>query len=210
MNLDIINQIKNSEKVDNNLVNRSVELEKIMMDNLNGLEEYLVSWAELDKNDSDDLYSRVIIRSIFIVSTCIIVFLLISVYIVKVFRNQMKEITLVLSELAEGNLDIDLKIENNTEFDEMKVFINQTVNKFNQIVKGVKEKSSDLDERAEVLSIISEELSSSVASVFDAVKNVTNGSEEQASDMIEVTESLNKFSNTVEGFVVNLHYLNNN
>ena len=77
MNLDIINQIKNSEKVDNNLVNRSVELEKIMMDNLNGLEEYLVSWAELDKNDSDDLYSRVIIRSIFIVSTCIIVFLLI-------------------------------------------------------------------------------------------------------------------------------------
>ena len=66
MNLDIINQIKNSEKVDNNLVNRSIELEKIMMDNLNGLEEYLVSWAELDKNDSDDLYSRVIIRSIFI------------------------------------------------------------------------------------------------------------------------------------------------
>ena len=210
VNLDIINQIKNSEKVDNNLVNRSVELEKIMMDNLNGLEEYLVSWAELDKNDSDDMYSRVIIRSIFIVSTCIIVFLLISVYIVKVFRSQMKEITLVLSELAEGNLDIDLKIENNNEFDEMKVFINETVNKFNQIVKGVKEKSSDLDERAEVLSIISEELSSSVASVFDAVKNVTNGSEEQASDMIEVTESLNKFSNTVEEFVVNLHYLNNN
>ena len=52
VNLDIINQIKNSEKVDNNLVNRSVELEKIMMDNLNGLEEYLVSWAELDKNDT--------------------------------------------------------------------------------------------------------------------------------------------------------------
>lgn len=42
------------------------------------------------------------------------------------------------------------------------------------------------------------------------MKNVTNGSEEQASDMIEVTESLNKFSNTVEEFVVNLHYLNNN
>lgn len=208
--VDVMERLKNGELVDQVVKGRLHELEIELNENLVGIVDYLRGWADTDKQDNDALNESN--KYIYITSmvVCVFIFIFVSTYIVKTLSRQVKEISFTLEDIAEGNLDIRLEHNNNNEFDEIKEYINRTIESIKNVIKSLKENSSIIDEKAEGLSTVSKEVSSSVENMTLAIENVASGTNEQAADMVKIISVLEDFSNIVVKFTNNIEHLEEN
>ncbi|GAA0077731.1 methyl-accepting chemotaxis protein [Clostridium sp. CTA-5] len=205
---EALNLYKNGQTLDNTSKQRLAELEKTIDENVEWLKSYIKEWAVNDKTSCSNLYKSAMITYLAAIVICIVVFSFIALKIVEMFKKEVKEINGALEEVASGNLSIKAEIDGNNEFDQMKKYINRTIESFSNIVGGLKGKSTDIDTKSEDLKVVSESLTSSVNNISEAIGNVATGAEEQAGDMVEITTILNNFSNNIDNFIDNLQYLN--
>lgn len=210
MLLGIMDKYESGEEVSKEEFDSLAKYEAVLMENSKALVEYLDYWATYDIEDAIDkstkskgTYYVFVICSVSILS-------IISIVIIKLFIKNTKIINDTLKKVSEGNLDVILICDGNSEFDEMKLSINTTVRNIENIVKGIKERSLDVDNRAEVLSTISGELSQAVGNSHIAIENITSSVEEQAKDLNDVTNILGEFSNSISEFIENVNFLDNN
>lgn len=176
---------------------------------LNDLQDYDIKLAEKDKTESNQIFVKNRSILIGIIIFCIIIFALLSVRTVKNFNGFLKEIDGILKEMSAGNLDLDIKKECENEFEEMKMYIQSTINNFGNIIKSLKNKSNSINSSSENLSTISEEMASSSDNISAAISDVAKGTGDQAGNLVDITNILDDFANSIKEVVNGLDEVNN-
>ncbi|WP_051931678.1 methyl-accepting chemotaxis protein [Clostridium sp. KNHs214] len=175
---------------------------------LDDLRIYDTEWSERDKIESNKVYSTNRTTLIISLILCISIFTILSVLTVRVLKSYLKEIDDILKEMSYGNLDIEIKSTGKNEFEQMKKYIQNTVNGFSNIIREIKEKSQLINTSSENLSAISEEMASSSENVSTAINDVAKGTGEQAESLVDISTILNDFGHAIKEMTNNLNNLN--
>src|SRR3712207_228756 len=117
-------------------VNIGTKIEK----DLDSLQKYDLEWAKKDKLESDTIFkvNRNVLITILVLS--IIIFAMVSTFIINGLKKYIKEVDDILKEIEKGNLDIDIEIKGSNELEYMKKSIKNTVKSFSNTVKDLKDK----------------------------------------------------------------------
>ena len=165
--MDMITKYEKGETVTEEAMDLLNKNEEVLVSNSTSLIEYLNYWAAEDIGEAISKSNKAKIMYIIFVISSIIIFTLISIVIIKRFTKEMKS------------------------------SINTTLGNIENIIKGIKDRSSDVDNRAEVLSTVSVELSNAVGNSHDSIENITNSVEEQAKNLKDVNDILALFSDSI-------------
>ena len=186
-------------------------LENIILSNLEGLQEYVRGYAEEDYSENSKIYKAARIENIIIISLATTGVILISVLVFIIAKKEMAYITECLEKIAAGDLCVNMKILNSrNEIAIIKKYINNITSNFAHILKGLQDKSNDIDVKSGNLMAVSEELVTSINNIDIAIGDASTGTSEQASDMLEISSILNTFSEKIDDFSNNIEFLSNN
>lgn len=160
-------------------------------------------------SELDSLKISVIVSSIvFIVIGFAIVYIIASS-----ISNGIKSTSKHLELLAEGNLCeevspkyLKLKDEVGNMTNSMKVMQES----LGQMIRRIKDNSSNINIQSESLSSVSEEIASVSQNVTEAISEVAKGTSNQSEDLIHITEILNEFSHKLSGMVMEIQTVDSN
>lgn len=195
----------NSSKEDDG---RILSLELIALQNLDYVKETLQELSIQEKLHIEKDTIKAAITNGLLIVLCMTLFAFIATVILKVFNKQMKDINKTLNQVANGNLAVNINTEGKTEFDEIKGYVHKTTNSFGGIIRDIKRSSEDINVKSESLSQVSIELASSSNNILATMENISKGTEEQASYIVEVTSILNSFGDKIEEFINSLGRVN--
>ncbi|WP_143317707.1 methyl-accepting chemotaxis protein [Clostridium sp. HBUAS56017] len=146
-----------------------------------------------------------------------IVFILIGLAILYIIANSIskgiKSTSKHLELLAGGNLCeevppkyLKLKDEVGDMTNSMKVMQESLGN----MIRRIKENSSNINMQSESLSSVSEEIANVSQNVTEAISEIAKGTSNQSEDLINVTDILNEFSNKLSEMVTEIHVVDSN
>ena len=174
---------------------------------LNNLEQYDIKIAEENKIESDKIYS--INKNVLMVllAAGVMMLFLISTITTKTLKKYLREIDGILKKVAEGNLDIEIESYGKNEFEVMKLHIKNTIDSFGGMIKTLKYKINTINSSSEDLGAISEEMASSTENISTAIEDVAKGTGEQAESLVDITNILNNFGDSIKSLVEELNQL---
>ncbi|WP_027623019.1 methyl-accepting chemotaxis protein [Clostridium lundense] len=180
------------------------EIEK----SLNDLQNYDIKLAEKSKLESNKIFitNRNILISIIVF--CIIIFAILSSITFRNFNGFLKEIDSILKQMSLGNLQLEIKKQGENEFEEMKKYIQDTINNFGKIIRDLKSRTNSVDYSSEHLSTISEEMAYSSNNISTAINDVAKGTCDQAGNLVDINNILNNFGNNIKKVVNGLSEVN--
>lgn len=146
-----------------------------------------------------------------------ILFLLIGFGLVYIIANSIskgiKSTSKHLDLLAKGNLCEEVSSKYLKSKDEVGVMTNSMKimqNSLREMINRIKENSGSINMQSENLSAVAQEISSASLNVAEAINQVAEGTGSQSSDLISVTEILDKFSNKLSGMVSEIKIVDSN
>ncbi|SQB32975.1 methyl-accepting chemotaxis protein [Clostridium cochlearium] len=204
-----LGRAKKGEKLTENENNKLINIGEKIETSLDELEKYDIKYAKEDKIESEKIYRNNKNLLMGLLTACIIVFSLIVVVIVKTLKGYLKEIDIILKEVSQGNLDVEIESDGKNEFEIIKLHIQDAVNNFGEMIKGLKLKINSINSSSENLSAISKEMASSTENISTAIDDVAKGTGEQASNLVDITNILNSFGESIKNLVEELNKLKN-
>lgn len=159
---------------------------------------YEKSEADTKANSEKALHeeTNVIFTVIFLIS--IILISGISIVVIVLIKNSIKEFDRKLKAISNG----DLKVEKNTlltnEFGVMHNSLDKTVDAISQILGIIKKECSEVENESGNLEAISEEMNLSVKQSSDAIGSVTKETTEQAEELIFINKTMESFGQALE------------
>ena len=146
-----------------------------------------------------------------------IVFILVGLGIIYIIANNIangiKSTSKHLKLLAEGNLCEEISIKYLSQKDEIGEMTNSMKvmqESLGNMIKHVKENSSNINSQSENLSSISEEIANVSQNVTEAISEIAKGTSTQSEDLIHITEILDEFSNKLSGMVREIQVVDSN
>lgn len=173
----------------------------IYEDNLNAEKEYY---------KSQKIYRESLTAFISIVSISFLVLAAIAILIITIVKKSSKEIINILNTIAQGNLNINLNTESNNEFGMMKRALNTTIKNISKMILEIKGKSEDINKSSKVLYSISEEMTVSANEVASSIQETAAGSSHQAGDLIDISQMLSKFNQSIVAMVKSIEDVDRN
>jgi methyl-accepting chemotaxis protein len=137
---------------------------------------------------------EIIIISLIVQLITIVVGVLISKNITTPITNVVNK----LDDFAQGDFTIEFKNNRNDETKKLTDALNQSVYGLKQLLKETKEDMDELKNISSYLKSSSEEMEVSSRSVSGSVTEVAQGIEEQDSNILYVTKSIDKFGQALE------------
>jgi methyl-accepting chemotaxis protein len=137
---------------------------------------------------------EIIIISLIVQLITIVVGVLISKNITTPITNVVNK----LDDFAQGDFTIEFKNNRNDETKKLTDALNQSVYGLKQLLKETKEDMDELRNISSYLKSSSEEMEVSSRSVSESVTEVAQGIEEQDSNILYVTKSIDKFGQALE------------
>ncbi|PJI07395.1 MULTISPECIES: methyl-accepting chemotaxis protein [Clostridium] len=137
--------------------------------------------------------------------------ILVTYFIADKISKKIKYSEEVLNVLATGDFSKDIRgkyLESKDEIGNMVNSMSLMKNSISSIIKAFRNTSDKIENNSQNLSNISENMKSSSNNVSIAIQEVANGAGNQANDLVEITNSLNVFSDGLEGIVSNLKDIN--
>ena len=146
-----------------------------------------------------------------------VIFILVGLGIIYIISNSVangiKSTSKHLELLAKGNLCeevspkyLKLKDEVGHMTNSMKVMQES----LGQMIRRIKDNSSNINMQSESLSSVSEEIANVSQNVTEAISEVAKGTSNQSEDLIHITEILNEFSNKLSGMVMEIQTVDSN
>lgn len=157
--------------------------------------------AEKKYYQSQKIYQESLTTFISIVSLSLAVLLIISALIINIVKKSSKEIINALEKIAQGNFNINLNTESNNEFGVMKKALNRTIKNIAKMILEIKHKAENIESSSEALYSISEEMTVSCNEVASSIHETAKGSSNQAGDLIEISQVLNEFNQSIAAMV---------
>jgi methyl-accepting chemotaxis protein len=127
----------------------------------------------------------------------VVFFVLLFIVIILFSKKLNKNISILqsnLNQIENKDLSKDIVLKTNDEIEEIGVTINVFKKKINDILKLIRNSTTNVFEESVVLSNISSQISTSFHEVSSSIGQVTKGAEGQSEDLIRITNTLNEFS----------------
>lgn len=128
----------------------------------------------------------------------VIFFVLLFVVIIIFSKRLNKNISMLqsnLNQIENKDLSKDIVLKTNDEIEEIGATINIFKRRVNDILKLMRNSTTNVFEESVVLSNISSQISTAFHEVSSSIGQVTKGTEGQSEDLIRITNTLNEFSN---------------
>lgn len=200
--------IKSSGSVSSDDKKHLQSLFETISSSLSELDLYLNDFIIEEKELSNTLYINMRIQFILIILISIILFITVAYFVINLLKTELLSILSALNTISSGDLSQKIISNGETEFDEMKAYINKIIDNLSTVINSLKDKSHNIDDKSNELMMVSEELSASSSNILYTVENISAATENQASDIIEITYILNNFSKTIADFITDLNYVN--
>jgi methyl-accepting chemotaxis protein len=168
---------------------------------LSQIRDYNEKQANLVNESSNVLFLNTFTVMLAIFASCVVFFLAVSFFIMKIIKNSAREMIHCMEVVADGDFTIELDTHRKDEFGLMKNSLSKTISNISVMLKDLKNKTHAIDTQSESLSLISDEMASSAESVAVSVSQVSSGASSQAQELITITETLNEFSEKLENMV---------
>jgi methyl-accepting chemotaxis protein len=169
------------------------------------LVEYQKQLAKMQSDNSKKLYQHNMVVFIAIFGISILVLTIISISIILVIRNSIKNFIDKLNILSNGDFTVKFSTELNNEFGIMHNAVGKTVDSISNILATVKNDSTCIAEQAISLSTISEQMHASIEEVVSSVQSVSQGSNNQAEELIDMSTQLKSFGESLEGITKSIN-----
>jgi len=162
------------------------------------LVQYQKDKATKEINNSKSLYEKNTIMFISIIGVSILILALMSIGIIHMIRNSIKEFINKVSVLSEGDFTVKFDTELTNEFGVMKNALGKTISSIATTISKIKNDSVCANEHCISLSSVSEEMKGSIDEVSNAIQDVANGSFEQASQLMSINNNISSFGEKIE------------
>lgn len=196
---NIINQRKNGIVPDPQITNVAMgvygtELQKKTEAILN----YEKSEADIKSKSEKVLHEETngIFTVIFLIS--IILISGISMIVIMLIKDSIKEFESKLKAISSGNLKVQKNTLLTNEFGVMHNSLDKTVDGISQILGIIKKECSEVENESGNLEAISEEMNLSVKQSSDAIGSVTKETTEQAEELIFINKTMESFGQALE------------
>lgn len=196
---DIIAQRKKDIVPDPQITNVAMgeygtELQKKTAEILN----YEKKQANIKENSEKALHekTKVIFTVIFLIS--IILISGISITVIVLIKNSIKDFDGKLKTISNGNLNVQKNTVLTNEFGVMHNSLDKTVEAISQILSIIKKECSKVENESGNLEAISEEMNLSVKQSSEAIQAVTNETTEQAQELIFINKTMESFGQALE------------
>jgi methyl-accepting chemotaxis protein len=162
------------------------------------LRNYNEKTANELKIQSDVIYKNSIYTLIGMFTVVTLLYIVISTLVVRIVRKSSKEVIEALGLVSSGDLTLDIKYDGDNEFAQMKKALSITINNMKTMIKQIKESSTQVENRAESLSAVSEEMSSATNNVTSAIQDVAKGTATQSEDLVSIAAVLSEFGEKID------------
>lgn len=153
--------------------------------------------VDIDKNEVlnelNELNKYMVILTLVFLGIGLVITYIISESISKPIKNGVAH----LKVIANGDLTTKIHLTDLNRKDEighMVTAINDMQNSITEMIKSMKNNSSNNEMQSETLAGLAQEMSSASENVSSAIQDVARGAGEQASDLMDITTILNDFS----------------
>lgn len=172
----------------------------------------IIAIAGVDKDVTTFInIKKVLITCIFVASIIILILsIIICLLFSKSVSKNVSQIRNYLYKMSEGNLNEQLSIKSKDEFKDIGDEINNFRIRIVNIIENIKEISSGVMDRSEILASLSEEMSASSETVSSSINEVSQGTISQTEDLFKINDSIKAFGNEIDGVVVSINEVHKN
>lgn len=196
---DIIEQRKHDLIPDKKITNDAMGVygNQIAADN-KALVQYQKDKATNEVNKSMSAYKRNTIMFVSILGVSVSILTLISICVILVIRNSIKEFVHKVSILSEGNLTVEFDNQSTNEFGIMQSALSKTITSIATIISTIKDDAKLVNNQSIELSKVSEEMTYSLEEVSSSIHDVAKGSGNQSDKLMLINNNLSSFSDKLE------------
>ena len=162
------------------------------------LVQYQKDKSTKEINNSKKLYEKNIIMFISIIVVSILILTLISIGIIHMIRNSIKEFIHKVSALSEGDFTVKFNTELTNEFGVMQEALGKTISSIAITISKIKNDSIRVNKHSMSLTKVSEEMNCSIEEVSNAIQDVAKGSGEQANQLMTINNDVGSFGDKIE------------
>ncbi|SFU44702.1 hypothetical protein SAMN04487886_102921 [Clostridium sp. DSM 8431] len=144
-------------------------------ENFETLRSYVQEYIAEEKVTNENLFTRLKFTSIGFILLTIIIVSAVVFFVIKAIKTSINDVILVLKEVSQGNLNVELKVNGENEFEVMKKELKVTIDSFSSMISNVSNLSDEVSEKSEDLSLISNNLvENTKAQLLNRVINKTS------------------------------------
>jgi len=172
--------------------------------NITDLVEYQKHAAQIQNEKSTNLYHSGTITFGIIFALSILILSAISIIIILVLKNSIKEFTSKLQILSNGDFTVKVDTDLTNEFGVMNSALVKTISSISGILVNIEGDSNYISKHALSLSAVSEEMNAATKEISSSINEVAQGSSSQAQELMEMSNSLNSFGATLESVTLSI------
>jgi len=196
---NIIEQRKNNIVPDKKITNEDMGVYGTEIAKQNtALVQYQKDKSTNEINNSKSLYEKNIIMFVSIIGVSILILTLISIGIIFMIRNSIKEFIHKVSVLSEGDFTVEFNTELTNEFGIMEGALGKTISSIATTISKIKNDSIRVNNHSISLTNVSEEMKCSIEEVSNSIQDVAKGSGEQASQLMSINNNVSSFGDKIE------------
>lgn len=198
---DVSKRLANGEEINDARDKSLYEAAKHLDITLSDVRKYNELQAKNLSLDSEKIYKNSINFTIYISAAALLILLLLTFTLMGSIKVSSKEMIILMQTLAQGDFTYNINKKGKNEFAIMRRALDKMVNDISQMIQKVKDKSLNIDKQSENLSLISSEMYTAIKNVAASVESVTEGTGNQAQDLSEIINVLNKFGHSLENIL---------
>ncbi|WP_257675823.1 methyl-accepting chemotaxis protein [Clostridium felsineum] len=136
---------------------------------------------------------------LFIITIILVLFgSVLSFIILVLIKSFIKDFTVAINEVADGNFSIEINKDGNNEFSTLSKLLDRTIDSMSMLMNEISNKSKEINDQVVSLSAVSEEMSATSQEVSNAIMEVSNGSVKQADELVDMSNSFNNFGKEID------------
>lgn len=172
--------------------------------------EYQKQKAKEQNEKSKTLYYKNMTLFIIIFSISILILTIISIIVIFIIKNSIKEFIDNLCKLSEGNFTVKFNTNLTNEFGIMNKALEKTVISISNTISLIKNDSTNVTNQSISLTNISEQMRCYIEEVSTSIKEVTRGSSSQADELVLINSNLNSFGEELDVIMESINGIHNN
>lgn len=203
---NLVNGVKLSE-MESSEINR---LSKIIIEELNQLVQYELTFADNINAQSNSIYRANVISFIFLFVISLFIIILVSIFVIVTLKKSLKTFLNSLEILSDGDFTEKIDGTGLNEFGLMRKALVKTVGNVSLTLKSIKDDSVEISSHSEGLSAISEEMTASSQEVANSIQRVATGSVSQAEDLQAISNLMDSFGSEFNEIAVSIEDVESN
>ncbi len=172
--------------------------------------EYTSVQAQDMYNKNVDQYNSTKTMFVIILVLAVIILSALTFGVFTIIKSSIKNFTAILKSLSAGDFTLDIAKNETNEFGFMKKELSLTIDSISDILKIIKSNTGLMTDQTASLAAISEEMTASSHEVANAVEGVSAGSASQATELVQMSNSLNSFGTAIDTIVLSVSNVDKN